>query len=254
MTSLGFNYQKPPLFLPNQTRLPSFLINKIDSLLLPLTRKPSLLLPLHLRSPPLSLRARRPDSGELLAAHGGVDRRGLTQRPPSFLLQPSDFSHPFLSSRDFTSLNPLMIFPSPIHLHLPPEASKSSGMFSYWWCLADLHALTALYSDFSFVFRRVWAVNDGGEGELQYFLVLQVIFPFYFVFLCFFLFSYKSRPATLVAIFRWVPTAVHGRIRRHWAQVVIIFPFCFLFSLYRVRFEWRLNWLRGFWSLDQIIS
>ena len=28
MTSLGFNYQKPPLFLPNQTHPPSFLINK----------------------------------------------------------------------------------------------------------------------------------------------------------------------------------------------------------------------------------
>ena len=32
MTSLGFNYQKPSLFLPNQTHPPSFLINKIDSL------------------------------------------------------------------------------------------------------------------------------------------------------------------------------------------------------------------------------
>ena len=28
MASLGFNYQKPSLFLPNQTRPPSFLINK----------------------------------------------------------------------------------------------------------------------------------------------------------------------------------------------------------------------------------
>ena len=42
MTSLGFNYQKPPLFLPNQTRPPSFLINKIDSLLLSHPKKPSL--------------------------------------------------------------------------------------------------------------------------------------------------------------------------------------------------------------------
>ena len=52
MTSLGFNYQKAPLISPNQTHpFPFTPLNcRPPSCLSP--EKPSLLLPLHLRSPP----------------------------------------------------------------------------------------------------------------------------------------------------------------------------------------------------------
>ena len=79
MTSLDFNYQKPPLFLPNQTRPPFFLINITDSLLLPLTENsPSSFLfifDLHPSPSVLTVQAR------FRWPHSGVDRRKFIQGP-----------------------------------------------------------------------------------------------------------------------------------------------------------------------------
>ena len=75
MASLGFNYQKPPLFLPNQTRPPSFLINK--------NQLPPLSHPKNLPLPP-------PSSFPFFQATGGGLRRGgASPLPPSTIRFPS---------------------------------------------------------------------------------------------------------------------------------------------------------------------
>ena len=130
----------------------------------------------HLRTRPppppsvtIPLLARRPDSGELPAAHGGVDRRGLTQRPPSFLLQPTVSSSPS----------------NPIHFSPPPptpttfshsQTSKNHVSSSIPQCFVVFFTVPHSPTLFSFVFPASLAANVGGWGEIKPFFRLFELF------------------------------------------------------------------------------
>ena len=95
MTSLGFNYQKPPLFLPNQTHPPSFLINK-NRPLPSLSPDPSLL-----SAPPTSashVRRRSSGGGKPAAILHSSSPNNITQHThPYSLLCQFSFSSSFPS-------------------------------------------------------------------------------------------------------------------------------------------------------------
>ena len=125
MASLGFNYQKPPLFLLNQTH--PFLIFPLKvGFPPPSHRKPSLL------PPPSSFFL----SSALIAISGGHRAAASDPHPYKFIIfpfislktdAPTSLLQPFLAT---SSLLTFTIFLCFFTIFLSPKACKSNGLLS----------------------------------------------------------------------------------------------------------------------------